>query len=270
MIKFIKKFLYSSYIKKSIISLLSFPIIYLAAIINFIFKQRINPLSNIFGEILIIGSGPSLSRLNQDIINNHDFIIFLNSAFQTKKIFDFSKKKVFLMIWDNFRLQDSILKNEESKNLIKDMHLIINPINFYKLDVYIKAIIRFSCKKTILFPYPRFYLPWRNPSKQLLKSFITSELPKKKHLLKPHVNIFGCIFILPRTIALCAFYLVLTSRNKLNLITFVGCDFKGQEASTLIKKQFSSTSLNNVKIILWFNVLKKIANKRQIKVQRIL
>ena len=60
------------YIRNSIISLLSF------LIINLIPRKNIKKLTEILRnkKVLVLGSGPSLDKLNQDIIDNYDVIFF--------------------------------------------------------------------------------------------------------------------------------------------------------------------------------------------------
>ncbi len=70
------------------------------SLLNFVFIKFI-PKKNIFKlmvelknkKVLVLGTGPSLNNLNQDIINQYDVIVFLNNAINILSIFNFEKKK---------------------------------------------------------------------------------------------------------------------------------------------------------------------------------
>ena len=79
------------YVKNSCISLFSFLILKIIPKKNII--EIINLLKN--KKVLVLGTGPSLNKLNQDIINSYEVIFFLNNAISINKIFDFNKNIKF-------------------------------------------------------------------------------------------------------------------------------------------------------------------------------
>ena len=101
----VKRFIYS------IFSIVGALLVYTFAFLRFICKISKNPLEKFSGNILIIATGPSISKLNQNIIDNHDFVLFLNAAFQIQKILILVRKK-YLLICDSLRLE-SIFSNPE-------------------------------------------------------------------------------------------------------------------------------------------------------------
>ncbi len=254
----------------SIFSIIGAFLVYIFAFIKFIFTFKKGPLEKIYGNILLIATGPSLSKLNQEIIDNHDFIFFLNSAFQIQKYFNFAGKKKYLIIWDSRRL-DTILNNQENIKMIKDMTFIINPMNFHRLDIYIKSIFLTKCKKEYIFPKPIFITPFSRKNKQIIRTFVTHSLINKNDVLNPKIEFLNTIPIAPHTVALNAFYYLLTIKHKLDKLTFVGCDFKLINSSNLISSQSVwASSFKPHKILLWFRKLENVAKANNITVDRII
>ena len=48
-------------------------------------------------KVLVLGTGPSLNNLNQDIINQYDVIVFLNNSINILSVFNFEKNKIFFL-----------------------------------------------------------------------------------------------------------------------------------------------------------------------------
>ena len=96
-----------TYIKNSFISLFSF------IIIKYIPKKNIfeiiNPLKN--KKVLVLGTGPSLDKLNQDLINNYEVVIFLNNSISVLKSFNFNQKKKIFFNSDLFKFKQLKKKN---------------------------------------------------------------------------------------------------------------------------------------------------------------
>ena len=88
-----------SYSKNSFLSLISFPIIKILP------KKNINPLFNSLKnkKVLVLGTGPSLDKLNQNLINNYDVIIFLNNAISLSEKYNFEKKVKIVINSDLYR-----------------------------------------------------------------------------------------------------------------------------------------------------------------------
>ena len=65
-----------TYLKNSLISIFSF--ILLKYIPKKKFSELVDKLKN--KKVLVLGSGPSLDELNQEMINRYEVIIFLNNS----------------------------------------------------------------------------------------------------------------------------------------------------------------------------------------------
>ena len=78
-----------TYLKNSFISVISFIIIKVIPKKNTL--DLINSLKS--KKVLVLGTGPSLNKLDQNLINNYDVIIFLNNAITVSKIYNFEKKR---------------------------------------------------------------------------------------------------------------------------------------------------------------------------------
>ena len=76
------------YIKNSFISLFGF------IIVKFIPKQDILKIKTCqkIKKVLVLGTGLSLDKLNQNLIDDYDVIIFLNNAISISKKFNFKFK----------------------------------------------------------------------------------------------------------------------------------------------------------------------------------
>lgn len=94
------RFLYS-YIKNSFISLFSF------VIIKFIPKKNIFEIIYFLKnkKVLVLGTGPSLDKLNQDLIDNYEVIFFLNNSISVLKSFNFNQKKKIFFNSDLFKFK---------------------------------------------------------------------------------------------------------------------------------------------------------------------
>tara|TARA_B110000971_G_C19845111_1_gene424442 strand:+ start:126 stop:461 length:336 start_codon:yes stop_codon:yes gene_type:complete len=96
-----------TYTKNSFISLFSF------IIIKFIPKKNIFEIIHLLKnkKVLVLGTGPSLDKLNQDLVDNYEVIIFLNNSISVLKSFDFSHKKKIFFNSDLFKFKQLKKKN---------------------------------------------------------------------------------------------------------------------------------------------------------------
>ena len=265
--KILIRILKSNYIRNSLLSIYKFLLIYIFAIFLFIFKSKRNRLNPISGKVLVIATGPSLSKLNQEIINDSDSIVLCNSAFEILNNFEFSGKKIYLFIFDSYRLETIIKKGFHIR---KDINLVINPMHFFNINIYIKACLKFNCKKFFIFPIPKF-------ANRANIKFETNTLLTYKCLVKNGFKIkkfrfLNTLPIIPKSIVFNVFYviLVLQKRNLTKNITFIGCDFKGSKSSNLISEQKGWIAFDNKKLLFWYKILKDIAASENINVERIL
>ena len=90
-----------TYIKNSFISLFSF------IILKFISKKNILEIINLLEKkkVLVLGSGPSLDKLNQNLINNYEVIFFLNNSIISSESFNFNQNKKIFFNSDLFKFK---------------------------------------------------------------------------------------------------------------------------------------------------------------------
>ena len=90
-----------TYIKNSLISFFTF------IIIKFL-KRDILELFDLLKnkKVLVLGTGPSLNNLNQDLIDSYEVIFFLNNAISVSKIFNFNHKIKIFFNSDLFRFKE--------------------------------------------------------------------------------------------------------------------------------------------------------------------
>ena len=234
------------YIKNSFISLISF------IIVKTIPKKDISKLINSLNnkKVLVLGSGPSLDKLTQEIIDRYEAIFFLNNSINVSKIFNFNKKQKFFFNSDLFRFKQ--LKNE-IYSLDSTWFFIFIPIH---LQLFL-SFLPFLFHKNVFIIVPRYRVgtPFE---KNVTKSLVTY-LHQKNHNIKNFIDINN-YKVFPYTVALNSFFFLISC--KVNKIHYLGCDFSNGRSSYTNDKGASSFSKN--KINLWVNKLKKLSENYSI------
>ena len=214
------------------------------SLLNFVFIKFI-PKKNIFKlmvelknkKVLVLGTGPSLNNLNQDIINQYDVIVFLNNSINILSVFNFEKKNKIFFNSDLYRIKDKqFLKifNSLDKSWI-NIFIIVHLNLFHNLLIYL-------FKKNIFLLTPNYRLgsPFeKNVTRSLITYIHTKNNDTKKIIDIKNFRAF------PHTVALNAFYFLISS--KVNQVHYLGCDF--------------SAAFSDKKIYLWIIKLKKLAKK---------
>jgi hypothetical protein len=234
------------YTRNSFISLFSF------IIIKFIPKKNIFEIIDLLKnkKVLVLGTGPSLDKLNQDLINNYEVIIFLNNSISILKIFNFNQKKIFFNS-DLFRF----------RKLKKQIYSLDNTWIYIFIPIHLQlffSFILFYFEKNVflLIPKYRIGLPFE---KNVTNSIITYDLAQNQDTKKIlDINNFK---IFPHTVALNAFYFLISC--KVSQIHYLGCDFTSGNSIKLTENGFRS-NLSKKKIYLWVNKLKKLSKKYSI------
>jgi len=234
------------YIKNSLISLISF------TIIKLIPKKDISKLVNSLKnkKVLVLGSGPSLDKLTQEIIDRYEAVFFLNSSINVSKLFNFNEKEKFFFNSDLFRFKQ--LKNEIYSLDNTWLHVFI-PIH---LQLFF-SFLPFYFNKNVFLIIPKYRVgtPFE---KNVTKSLITYS-HQKSHNIRNLLNIDN-FKTFPYTVALNSFFFLISC--KVNKIHYLGCDFsKGRSSYT--NDQGISIFSNN-KINLWVNRLKKLSENYSI------
>lgn len=233
-----------SYIKNSFFSLLNF------LIIKFIYKRNILELVNSLknNKVLILGTGPSLDKINQNLINKYEVIIFLNKAISITKLFNFEqKRKIFFN-------SDQYMFNQIKKNI----NFLDQKWTFVFIPVHLHlflSLFRFIFKKNVFLLFPKYRIgsPFE---KNVTKSIITYKLATQCSVKnKLDINNFKSF---PYTVALNAFYFMISC--KVNKLHYLGCDFSfGRSVLTKYSNE-SDLPEKKKKIYIWLNQLKKLAN----------
>ncbi len=221
------------YTRNSILSLFSF------VFVKFVPKKNIFKLMAELKnkKALVLGTGPSLNNLSQDIINQYDVIVFLNNAIHINSVFNFENKKKIFFNSDLYRIKDKqFIKifNSLDKSWI-NIFIIVHLNLFYSLFLYL-------FKKNIFLLTPNYRLgsPFeKNVTRSLITYIHTKNNDTKKIIDIRNFRAF------PHTVALNAFYFLISS--KVNQIHYLGCDF--------------TADFSDKKIYLWVIKLKKLAKK---------
>ncbi len=230
-----------TYTKNSLISFLSFLIIKLIPKKNIL--KLITSLEN--KNVLVLGTGPSLDKLNQKLIDEYDIIFFLNNAINVSKIFNFEKKKKIFFNSDLFRF----------KQLKKNISTLDNSWIYVFIPIHLQLFLSFiyfyfNRNAYLLVPKYRIGFPFE---KNVTKSFITYCLAGNYETKnKLNINNFKAF---PHTVALNAFYFLISSR--VNKLHYLGCDFSSGKSSYTQYK--GAGNLKNKKVYLWVNKLKKLS-----------
>ena len=234
------------YLKNSFFSLFGF------LILKLITPKKKSKLIDLLKnkEVLVLGSGPSLDNLNQDLIDRYEIVFFLNNAVNVSKTFDFDKKKKFIFNSDFFRF---IQLKKTLFSLDKSWTFIFIPIH---LQLLIKFIF-FYLKKNVflLVPKYRFGFPFE---KNVTKSIITYCFIKRNDL--KNILDFNNLKVFPYTVALNTFYFLISC--KVSKIHYLGCDFS--KGRSLLSNNQDAANFSNKKIKLWINKLEKLSKKYNI------
>lgn len=243
---FIKTLL--SYARNSFFSLLNF------LIIKFFKKRDILELVNSLKDqkVLVLGTGPSLDKINQDLINRYEVIIFLNKSISVVNIFDFEqKRKIFFN-------SDLYMFNQIKNNINifdKKWTFLFIPVH---LHLFL-SLIRFYFKKNVFLLFPKYRIgsPFE---KNVTKSIITYKHATHNNVKnKLDVNNFKPF---PYTVALNAFYFMISC--KVNKLHYLGCDFSIGRSHHTNYSNKSDLPEKKKKIYIWLNQLKKLANEYSI------
>jgi len=233
-----------SYFKNSFFSLLSF------FVIKFIKKKNILELVTSLknNKVLVLGTGPSLDKINQDLIDKYQVIIFLNKAINVVKLFNFDQKKKIFFNSDLFMFNQI---KEKINSLDNEWIFIFIPVH---LQLFL-SLIKYYFKKNVFLLIPKYRIgsPFE---KNVTKSIITYKLATiESAKYKMDINNFKAF---PYTVALNAFYFLISC--KVNKLHYLGCDFTlGRSVFTEYSVQ-SDLPERNKKIFIWLNKLKKLAN----------
>ena len=194
-----------------------------------------------------MGTGPSLNKINQDLINKYEVIIFLNKAISVTKLFNFEEKKKIFFNSDLFMFNQV---KHEINNFKDKWTFIFIPV---QLQLFLR-LVNFYINKNVFLLIPKFRLgsPFE---KHVTKSVITYKLATNKSIKKKlNINNFEPF---PHSVALNAFYfLILCKVSKLH---YLGCDF------SLGRSFYTKYSVNSdlpdkkKRIYLWINKMKKLA-----------
>lgn len=235
-----------TYIKNSFISLFSFLLIKIIPKKNI--SQLINTLKN--KKVLVLGTGPSLNDLNQNLIDKYDVVLFLNGAISVSKIFNFEKNKKIFFNSDLFRFKT--LK-KKIYDLDKKWIYIFIPIH---LQLFFSFIF-FYFKRNVFLIIPEYRIGYPF-EKNVTKSIITYNHATNQDTKNLFNNLNFRPF--PHTVALNAFYFLISCKVK--QVHYLGCDFSsGKSAFTKYK---GTSNFTNRKIYLWIKKLKKMSNNYSI------
>lgn len=234
------------YIKNSFISLFGF------IIVKFVPKQDILKIKTFLKnkKVLVLGTGPSLDKLNQNLIDNYDVIIFLNNAISISKKFNFKFKEKIVFNSDLFRF----------KQLKKNFYELDNTWNYIFIPIHLQLVfsfIFFYFKRNVFLIIPKFR--FGSPfEKNVTKSLITYKLIANDEIkLGLKINNFKSF---PHTAALNSFFFLISC--KVFQLHYLGCDFStGQSSLTNYKGEHN---FSNKKIYLWVNKLKKLAHNNSV------
>ena len=237
-----------SYVKNSFFSLFNFFLIKLIKKRDIL--ELLNSLKN--HKVLVLGTGPSLDKINQDLINKYEVIIFLNKAVSVVKLFDFEQKRKIFFNSDLYMFKQI---NNKINFFDKKWIFVFIPVH---LHLFL-SLIRFYFKKNVFLLFPKYRIgsPFE---KNVTKSIITYKLATHNSLKNNFdANNFKSF---PYTVALNAFYLLISCR--VNKLHYLGCDFSiGRSFHTKYTNK-SDLPEKKKKIYIWLNQLKKLAREYSI------
>ncbi len=235
-----------TYLKNSFISVISFITIKVIPKKNTL--DLINSLKS--KKVLVLGTGPSLNKLDQNLIDNYDVIIFLNNAISVSKIFNFEEKRKIVFNSDLFRF----------KQLKSNLNSLDKSWTFFFIPIHLQlffSFVYFYFKKNVYLLIPEYKIGFPF-EKHVTKSIITYRLAGNQDTKSIiNLNNFRCF---PHTSALNIFYFLISC--KIAQLHYLGCDFStGQSTFTKYK---GIHDFSNKKIYLWINKFKKLSKNYSI------
>ena len=210
------------------------------------------PSKDVFRKrnILVLGTGPTLDRLDQDLIDGFDVVVFLNAAIRIAERFDFSAVKKVFFNTDSHRFCEL---RQDLERLDKTWCYIFIPIHLHLF----RKLFFFCARREAFFLLPRYRLGhWRE--RHVPRSFLTVNVTPPSYTRVPFVS--GRIPYLPYTVAFSAFYFFISCEPQ--KLSYLGCDFDTGR-SCLVSQP--SASFEGKKLNLWMRRLKMLSNKYNIQ-----
>lgn len=201
-------------------------------------------------QILIVGSGPSLSNLTSDHIDKHDYIFFLNRSIKVTN--HTPRSKTFFFSCDILaasKLKDDILKRGVKSIIVSQQIQYPGLISKMLADnncVFVAPKVSISWKRDLFLPLPFLsvcMIPDNTIDTQSLPLSLSSG---KKVPLQQHSSVFTLLDIL-------------LSRDP-SKVTMIGFDF-GSSYSNLIGSAEVKTQFSPNILFLWHNYINFIKSK---------
>ena len=247
-----------------------FPIYALFLIVVYPFKLTNYNIKWLHSKrILILGTGPSLDLLTDEMLANYELIVFLNGAIRISSQLNFKGKKKIFFCTDlhAFRVyKDDILQLE------LDWLFIVVPLFFREFPSQLRMLLR--RKAYLLMPYFSLFGFAGdfgfNQSRRFCASFIGYKYVKRCARVTLKIPFFFRPF--PRSVALNAVWFALLA--KVSCIHYLGCDMfdslqpsdNGPKNSRVLNiAPAQATPDRRAKIHQWFRLLKYIAVKNNIE-----
>lgn len=202
-------------------------------------------------KILVIGSGPSLDLISQEMIDKYDTVVFLNAAIRTAKKFDFSGSEKFFFNSDLYRFNEL---RKELCQLDQYWYFIFIPIHLH----LVFSIIRFKRNRNVYLLLPQYRVGCAF-EKNVTNSFITYAHSERVDIGKDLTSNQERVPVFPYSVALSAFNFLVASNA--SIIHHIGCDF-GEGRSHYAAQPSASFSYRKIK--MWLSRIEKAALAKSI------
>tara|TARA_Y100000996_G_scaffold396496_1_gene362643 strand:+ start:10570 stop:11325 length:756 start_codon:yes stop_codon:yes gene_type:complete len=209
-------------------------------------------------KVLVLGSGPSLDNLTQDLINKYEYVVFLNASFRASSKFNFENLTKILFTADGYRL--SLMESDLAKN--RDIKIIFLGTHLQKFRT-IKRVLKNNSFAHFLKPKYTISLFGKDEDEKDISFGTTASLLTfKLSKLKDMDSIWkeGEFPVFPHTVALPAIYYLISSGC--SQIDVLGCDFSSGRSKLVLHE---GVTFKNDKIAIWVGKLHEVAKKEGIK-----
>jgi|GEM_PF-4801074 len=198
-------------------------------------------------RVIVLGTGPSLDCVTRDLLEAYDVVVFLNASIRIASQIDLAGLNLIWLNGDFYRFLELRSEIQGFKYPILSLFVPIHFHLFYRHFYFLRRKNSFLINPALRLGKPN--------EKYASKSLITYKFASRSEILEGRIS--PALPILPHTIALTAFMVIISSGCL--ALHHIGCDFGAGRARLAAQ---DPANFKRKKILLWHNLLEKLANSR--------
>ena len=211
-------------------------------------------------KILVLGTGPSLNKINQDIIDNYDVILFMTHAIKILNLFNFRDKEIIFFCGDALGIKETY-KDIIKFNNFKKFYSLIYVIHYF--SYYYFLTLKF---KNVEYVFSKVKIFGSFKKENRINCFLSDRnFYQRKKVAQKFENYTETF---PYTGSLSLFHFLIHRGS--SLIHALGCDYNNSRTSVISTTTLKSTfNKQRSKIIIWFKLLSKIAKLKKCELKNL-